>query len=64
MLIAQLDNPNFSVREAAEKKLTDMGPSIEPELREAQRGNLSDKARARIEVLLARFRDAVACMPR
>jgi hypothetical protein len=60
LLIAQLDDPNFSVREQAEKKLTDMGPSIEPELRDAQRGNLSDEARARIEVLLARFQDAMA----
>ncbi|MGA2443002.1 MAG: hypothetical protein ABSH08_18775, partial [Tepidisphaeraceae bacterium] len=59
-LIAQLGDPNFSVRELAEKKLTDMGPSIEPELRDAQKGNLSDEARARIAVLLARFQDAMA----
>jgi hypothetical protein len=60
LLIAQLDDPNFSVREAAEKKLTDMGPSIEPQLRDAQRGNLSAEARARIDDLLARIQDAMA----
>ena len=60
LLIAQLDDPNFSVRELAEKRLSDMGPSIEPQLRDAQRANLSDEARARIDVLLARFQDAMA----
>jgi len=60
LLIAQLDDPNFSVRELAEKKLADMGPSIEPQLRDAQRANLSDEARARIDVLLARFQDTLA----
>jgi hypothetical protein len=59
-LIAQLDDPNFSVRELAEKKLSDMGPSIEPLLRDAQRANLSAEARARIDDLLVRFQDAMA----
>jgi hypothetical protein len=60
LLIAQLDDPNFNVRELAEKKLSDMGPSIEPQLRDAQRGNLSDEARARIDVLLGRIQEAMA----
>ena len=59
-LIAQLDNPNFGLRELAEKKLSDMGPAIEPELRDALRGNLSDEARARIDALVARFQEAMA----
>ncbi|MGD0387446.1 MAG: hypothetical protein ABSC42_00710 [Tepidisphaeraceae bacterium] len=60
LLIAQLDDPNFSVRELAEKELSDMGPSIEPQLRDAQRSNISAEARARIDVLLARIQDAMA----
>jgi hypothetical protein len=44
----------------AEKKLSDMGPSTEPRLRDAQRTNLSAEARARIDDLLARFQDAMA----
>jgi len=54
-LIAQLDDPDFSVRAMAEAKLEALGPSIEPELRAALKGNLSDEARARINHLLAKF---------
>jgi hypothetical protein len=37
-----------------------MGPSIEPQLRGALRGKLSDEARARIDALVARFQETLA----
>ena len=59
-LIAQLDAPEFGVRELAEKKLSDMGPAVEPRLRQALGQNLSDEARARLNDVLARLDEAMA----
>jgi hypothetical protein len=58
VLIAQLDAPEFGVRQLAEKKLTDMGSSIEPELRDALKRPISDESRARIKGILARLDEA------
>ena len=37
-LIAQLDSPDFGIRQAAQNKLIDLGPDIEPMLRSAPGG--------------------------
>jgi hypothetical protein len=60
MLIGQLDAPEFGVRELAEKKLTDMGPAVEPRLRQALDQNPSDEARTRLNDVLARLDEAKA----
>jgi hypothetical protein len=54
-LIADLSSPDFSVREEAERKLSDLGPSVEPALRAALRGIVSDEARARLGHVLDHF---------
>ena len=59
-LIAQLSDPVFSVRQNAEKALTDLGPTIEPQLRDAQRQNLPDETRARLQAIIARFDEAIS----
>jgi hypothetical protein len=59
-LISQLSDPTFGVREEAEKALTAMGPGIEGQLRDAERGNLPDETRARLEEIIARFEEAVS----
>jgi hypothetical protein len=59
-LIAQLNDPVFGVREQAEKALEQMGPSIEPQLRDAERANLPDETRARIDHIIGRFEEALA----
>ena len=51
-LIADLSSPDFSVREIAEKRLSDQGPAIEPVLQNAMRGNISDEAKARLAHVL------------
>jgi hypothetical protein len=57
-LIADLDNPDFSIRQAAENKLIDLGPEIEPGLRSAMEGKLSDEARARLNDVLGRLEES------
>lgn len=59
-LIAQLDDPGFAVREQAERKLSEMGPGIEPRLREALQKDISDEARARLNNVLAQLDEARA----
>jgi hypothetical protein len=51
-LIAQLGDPAFGVREQAEERLSDMGPSIEPNLQHALDHNPSDEARTRLKDLI------------
>ena len=62
-LIAQLDAAEFGVREQAEKKLSDMGPAVEPRLRQALNLNLSDEARTRLNDVLSRLDEAMVSMP-
>ncbi|MGD0463074.1 MAG: hypothetical protein ABSB74_11370 [Tepidisphaeraceae bacterium] len=57
-LITQLDSPDFSVRQAAENKLIDLGPDIEPMLRSALAGKLSDEARARLNDVTGRLEES------
>ncbi len=53
-LIADLDDDDFDVREAASKALETMGRAAEPELRRALKGKPSAEARRRLEALLPR----------
>jgi hypothetical protein len=57
-VIADLDSPDFSVRQAAENKLIDLGPEIEPMLRSALAGKLSDEARARLNDVMGRLEES------
>jgi hypothetical protein len=57
-LIGQLDSPEFGVRALAEKKLSDMGPAVEPRLREALNQSPSDETRTRLNDVLARLDEA------
>lgn len=50
-LIADLDSPDFSVREAAEKKLASFREQVEPALRHALEGKPSLEMRKRLEAL-------------
>jgi len=59
-LISQLSDPAFSVRQEAQKELTAMGPPIEEQLRDAERQNLPDETRARLEEIIGRFEEATA----
>jgi hypothetical protein len=59
-LISQLSDPAFAVREEAEKALTAMGPAIEGQLRDAERLNLPDETRARLEKIIGRFEEATS----
>jgi hypothetical protein len=52
-LIADLDSPQFAVREAAGKKLASFGEQAERALRQARAGKLSLEVRKRLETLLA-----------
>jgi WD40 repeat protein len=52
-LIAGLDDPRFARREAAEKRLAELGERAHAALREALRGRPSAEARRRITKLLA-----------
>jgi hypothetical protein len=60
VLIGQLDAPEFGVRELAEKRLSDMGPAVEPRLRLALDQNPSDESRTRLNDVLARLDEAKA----
>lgn len=59
-LISDLASPDFSVRELTEKKLMDLGPDIEPTLRSALQGKLSDEARARLDDVLGQLDETKA----
>ncbi len=59
-LISDLASPDFSVRELAEKKLMDLGPDIEPMLRAALRGKISDEAQARLDDVLGQLDETKA----
>jgi len=59
-LIAQLDAPEFGVRELAEEKLSAMGSAIAPRLQQALHSNLSDEAKARLNDVLSRLEEAMA----
>jgi hypothetical protein len=59
-LISQLSDPAFSVRQEAQKELTAMGPGIEGQLRDAERQNLPDETRARLEEIIGRFEEATS----
>jgi hypothetical protein len=58
VLVADLDSPDFSVRQAAQNKLIDLGDEIEPGLRRAMEGKLSDEARARLNDVLGRLEES------
>ena len=47
-LIDDLTSDSFDARQAATRKLVEMGQAVEPQLREALKGDLSDEARARV----------------
>src|SRR5262249_4932533 len=54
-LIKELDSDEFAVREKAIEDLEKLGAAIEPSLREALKGNLSEDARTRLQQLLSRL---------
>lgn len=56
-LIAQLGAPEFGLRQEAETKLADMGPSVEPGLQHALAANPSDETRTRLNNLIARIEE-------
>jgi hypothetical protein len=51
-LIDDLTSDSYDTRQAATKKLVEMGESVEPQLHEALKGDLTDEARARITAAL------------
>ncbi len=51
-LIADLDSRSFKVRESAQKELGKLGAQVEPELREALKGEASAEVRSKISQLL------------
>jgi hypothetical protein len=57
-LIAQLDAPEFDLREVAQQKLADMGPGIEPRLQQALNLNPSDEARTRLNNLIGHLEES------
>jgi RNA polymerase sigma factor (sigma-70 family) len=52
-LIQDLDSTTFAGREAASRKLSELGPQAEPFLREARKAGLSAEAGERVDRLLA-----------
>jgi hypothetical protein len=52
-LLADLDSPQFSKREAASKAIAEISEQADPALREALRGSNSVEKRQRLEALLA-----------
>jgi hypothetical protein len=58
-LLAELDNPQFSVREKANAELEKLGAAAEPLLREALAGRLSLEAQRRVERLLEKVQGLV-----
>jgi RNA polymerase sigma factor (sigma-70 family) len=53
--LTDLDNDQFSVRQAAESELEKLGPAVEPALRKALEGKPALEVRRRIEALLAKL---------
>jgi hypothetical protein len=51
-LIDDLTSDSYETRQAATKKLVEMGDAVEPQLHEALKGDLTDEARARITAAL------------
>jgi hypothetical protein len=63
-LVKQLDDDSFKVREAAQKKLEAMGPSVRVHLaRLRDKGDLSVEVKRRVETLIDRW-DARKALPR
>jgi WD40 repeat protein len=58
-LIAELDSPTFSVREAAAKQLGQFGPAVVPAVQRASREIRSAEVRERLDKLLERLTDPV-----
>jgi hypothetical protein len=54
-LVKQLDADEFAVREAAQKKLTAMGPAVCVHLQRLRKGETSAEVRRRIDELLGRW---------
>jgi HEAT repeat protein len=54
-LLKNLDSDEFDVREKATEGLEKLGAAIEPNLREALKGELSEEARTRLQQVLSRF---------
>jgi WD40 repeat protein len=55
--IADLDSERFATREAAAKRLKDLGRAVEPQLREALKNTDSTEVRRRIEGMLSHIED-------
>jgi hypothetical protein len=62
-LIADLDNSTYATREAATKKLRELGTKAEPALRQALAAASSPEARRRLDDLLAAIPAAVHALP-
>jgi RNA polymerase sigma factor (sigma-70 family) len=62
-LIADLDSSNYATREAASKKLRELGGTAEPALRKALTTASSPEARRRLDDLLAAIPAAVQALP-
>ena len=56
-LIADLTSESYDTRQSATRKLMEMGEAVEPQLREALKGELSDEARARVTAALRGIQD-------
>src|SRR5262249_45864644 len=56
-MIADLDNPEFKVREKATTQLEELGEIAEPALRKALQGKPSLESRKRLEALLEKLPD-------
>jgi WD40 repeat protein len=52
-LIRDLDGTSFRLRQKASEELRDLRPGADPELKQAQNGNISTEARRRIEEILS-----------
>jgi hypothetical protein len=51
-LVDRLSSEDFAARDSAQKALTDMGDSVEPQLRAALAGDLADETRTRLNGVL------------
>jgi hypothetical protein len=56
-LVNDLTSDDFATRQSAQKKIEQLGPSVEPELHEVLQGHLTDEARARIESALQHIQE-------
>jgi hypothetical protein len=62
-LIDRFGSDDFATRQAAQKALTDMGDSVEPQLRGLLSGDLDDEARARINGVLHAIEERILLGP-